>query len=85
MEGHHTVEKQIVLPFGNNLSLAILRDENGKLLQVRADEIPDTLFCARFQFESLLKATVGFVGRDNKVFIYNGTGILDSMLSYTRV
>ena len=49
VEGHHAVEEQVVLPLGDDLGLAVLGDEDRKLLQVGADEIPDAIFCSSVQ------------------------------------
>ena len=49
VEGHHAVEEQVVLTLGDDLGLAVLGDKDRKLLQVRADEVPDTFFGSSLQ------------------------------------
>jgi hypothetical protein len=62
MEGHHPVEKQVVLPLSDYLSLVFFGDENRELLQVNADEVPNAILSSCYQFEAVFQAAVGFVG-----------------------
>ena len=65
VEGHHAVEEQVVLPFGNDLGLAVFETKTGSCFQMSADKIPDAVFGSGSKFEAILKAAVGFVGRNN--------------------
>ena len=76
MEGHHAVEEQVVLALGDDLGLAVLRDEDRKLLQVSADEVPDTFFGASLQFETVFKSAIRLVGGDDQVLLDSGAGHL---------
>ena len=67
VKGHHAVEEQEVLPLGDDLGLAILGNENWELLQVGADEVPDTFFGAGVELETVFKTAIGFVSRDDEV------------------
>ena len=48
---------------------AVFGDEDRKLLQVSADEVPDAVFGSGFEFETFLKAAVGFVGGNDQVLL----------------
>ena len=61
MEGDHAVEEQVVLPFGDDFGLASLGDEDRKLLQVSANEVPDSFLCTSFASKSFFKSPVRFV------------------------
>ncbi|MBA7700700.1 hypothetical protein ES703_109423 [subsurface metagenome] len=64
MEGHHTIEEQVVLSLSNDLCLAVLGDEDRKLFEVSAGEVPNTFFGTGFEFEAVFKFSVGLIYRD---------------------
>ena len=69
MKGHHAVEEQVVLAFGDDFGLTVLGNEYGKLLEVSADEIPGAIFCSGSQFEAVFQAAVRFVRRNDQVLL----------------
>jgi hypothetical protein len=55
MEGDHAVVQEVWLTLGDDLGSAVRRHhESGQLLQVRTDEIPNSILGAGCQSETLL-------------------------------
>jgi hypothetical protein len=65
VESHHTVEEQVILALGDDLCLVVFGEEDRKLPQVGADEVPNAFFGACRKFEAVFKATIWLIGRNN--------------------
>ena len=86
MEGDHAIKQQVILPLGDDLCLAVLRDKHRKLFQMSADEVPYTFLHAGFQLEATFKATVGFVGGDDEILLdgADSDGLIERALLFVE-